>query len=76
MREVKPTDADFSIYMQFPMTEIWNNKHKYDISFNGKESVAYKRKPGEYRSVVSTSCLMAKTLVFERDKLEKEFKVW
>ena len=74
LHDVKPSDVDFSIYSPFPNTEIWDNKNKYDISWNGKTSIAFKGIPGKYDSLVSTSSLSRKDIIEERDKLEREFK--
>ena len=73
--EAKLDDADFSVYSPFPGSYIYNNREKFDISFKDDyEASWYKGKPGEYKSLVSTSGLSGDDIVSIRDRMERTYK--
>ncbi|MCD6448400.1 MAG: radical SAM protein, partial [Thermoplasmata archaeon] len=76
-REVKDmvADFDFTVFVPYHGSRIYQNPEAYDIRFDpGEVYRAYKTKPGEYISIVSTSSLTSEEIAEARNKLEAEFK--
>lgn len=68
-------DIDVTIYKPYPGSYIYNNKDKFDISFQDDyEHAWYKGRPGDYVSTVSTKGLHSSDILKFRDKIEKIFK--
>lgn len=74
VEKMRPHDLDVSIFSPFPGTTLWNNKEHYDINWNGDGSNAYKGKPGQYATHISTSSLTSEDLIKYRDELEATYK--
>lgn len=80
VEEAQPDDVDFTIFTPFPLSDIYENRERYDIQFDPeyflKTQAWFKGRPGHYASAVSTSGLTSSELVEERGRLEKKFKRW
>jgi radical SAM superfamily enzyme YgiQ (UPF0313 family) len=75
LEEAELDDVDFSVYSPFPGSYIYNNREKFDISFQDDyEASWYKGKPGSYKSLVSTSGFLADDIVKIRDMMERIYK--
>jgi radical SAM superfamily enzyme YgiQ (UPF0313 family) len=68
-------DMDISIYTPYPGSYIYRHREDFDIKFNDDyEHAWYKGKPGEYRSLVSTSSLSSADILAIRNRIEAEYK--
>jgi len=68
-------DVDFTIFRPYPGSPIWKNKDQYDVEWDdiNLSEMFYKGKPGDYRSIVSTSELSANDIVKARDELHTQW---
>ena len=73
IEESQPDDMDFSVYVPFPGTSLYDSKNTYDISWNS-QLTHFKGKTGDYKTTVSTSALSSERIIKIRDDLEVEFK--
>lgn len=78
IKEVELDELDFTILQPYKKSDIYDNKHLYDINWDhlDLQKSWYKGTPGEYESQVWTSKLSARDIVYFRDELEKKFKKW
>lgn len=68
-------DLDVTVYTPYPGSIIYNEREKFDISFEDDyEHAWFKGKPGSYKSLVSTSGLTSEEIIKLRDNMEKGFK--
>lgn len=69
----KPDDFDYCILQPFPGTELYDQKYKYDINWNGADVSKswYKGIPGHYTTTIETSTLSSKEIIRLRDEVEQ-----
>lgn len=78
LEDVQLDDIDCKIFQPYEGSPIWNNRHQYDISWNGQptEYAFFKGRPGEYHGTVSTSQLTNARLVEIWKQMEAKYKKW
>ncbi|MCM8761240.1 MAG: B12-binding domain-containing radical SAM protein, partial [Candidatus Omnitrophica bacterium] len=75
LEEADLDDIDVTIYTPYPGSLIYKDKESFDIDFKDDyEHAWFKGRPGEYRSLVSTSGLTSEQIVQIRDDLEAKYK--
>lgn len=75
LTEADLDDLDVTVYTPYAGSVIYKQREKFDIFFeNDYEHAWFKGRPGNYRSLVSTSGLEAEEILAFRDEIEKRFK--
>lgn len=74
LEKYQPDDVDISILSVYPGSAIYKYPERYDIKFRRGDYRAYKGKPGEYISTVSTSRMSKREIVEAREMLHRRHK--
>ena len=78
--KARPTTVNFSLFMPYPGSDIFENPGKYDIYFDKQnilrhpEKLWYQRKFQNYKCIVSTSKMSSDEILRARGLLSEEFE--